>query len=186
MHFKIHSSGDEYSEPHPEIRIFADYLNFDVSQITTSTGTVTGVREDGQCIYYVPNNSLEEQILTFTINTNYARERIQLSSYDHETATVNYTNQDHTVRFRYRSSWDRDTNNVPQGNNNLRVSTNRNFSDAEYWEVGSNGNVVINPYIIGLSPDTRLYFRYNGSIFNYEANMTVQELLGTDNVTLRN
>lgn len=184
LHFKIHESGDEYTEPHPEIRIFADYLNFDVNQITTSTGAVTGVREDGQCIYYVPNNSLEEQILTFTINTNYARERIQLSSYDHETATVNYTNQDHTVRFRYRSSWD--TNNVPQGNNNLRVSTNRNFSDAEYWEVGSNGNVVINPYIIGLSPDTRLYFRYNESIFNYEANMTVQELLGTDNVTLRN
>lgn len=179
LRFTMHHDGDTYDTPHPVVEIYGDHFNWD--DIEHPKGSYT-LRDDGQCILYSPNDPTEEQSITFTINKHYARDDIQLSSYDHETAFVTYTNHDHTVRFQYQSGYR--ASDVPQGNNNLYVSTNRNFSDAEYWEVGSNGNVVINPYIIGLSPDTRLYFRYRRYGFNYEDDMTVQELLETANVTL--
>ena len=181
LSFKMHREGDSYTDPHAEVRIFADYLDW--TNIDTSTGDITGVRDDGQCIFYQPYDPLAEQSITFTIKENYARETIQLSSYDHSIATVNYKNIDHSITVRYASSnWDEGTllrNGEVEVYDNDRYSGRPIFS----FPTDRSGNCLINPYIIGYEPSTQLYFRYS-SRRAYYGNMTVSELLNTQELKL--
>ena len=176
LSFKIHREGDDYDTPHPAVEIYADY--FDWNNVQTSTGTFT-VRDDGQCILYIPKDPLAEQVLTFSINRNYASEIIQLSSYDHATATVDYTNRECTINIEYGNRW---------GTESLRNETVEIYDNANYrgnpirtFETDRSGQCVINTYIIGLDPTKTYYFRYeDGGWYNttyYDAAMTLEELL---------
>lgn len=181
LSFKMHREGDSYTDPHAEVRIFADYLDW--TNIDTSTGDITGVRDDGQCIFYQPYDPLAEQSITFTIKENYARETIQLSSYDHSIATVNYKNIDHSITVCYASSnWDEDI----LRNGEVEVYDNNRYSGQPIFSFPTdrNGNCVINPYIIGYESSTQLYFRCYRSWSTYYGNMTVSELLDTQKLKL--
>lgn len=183
LSFKMHREGDSYTDPHAEVRIFADYLDW--TNIDTSTGDITGVRDDGQCIFYQPYDPLAEQSITFTIKENYARETIQLSSYDHSIATVNYKNIDHSITVCYASSnWDESTSLLLNGE--VEVYDNNRYSGQPIFSFPTdrNGNCLINPYIIGYEPSTQLYFRCYSSRRTYYGNMTVSELLDTQELKL--
>lgn len=103
VHFTLHDEGDDYPADNNHIvEIFADY--FDLAHAETTTGTFT-VREDGQCIFYVPQNVLEEQAITFRVTRDLASETIQLSSLDHSTATVSYSTPPLQVTLRYSTNY---------------------------------------------------------------------------------
>ena len=102
LEFDLHTQEDVLTtDPDNHIvEIFADYLDFANINPATATGTWT-VREDGQCILFVPNDIYERQSITFTVTRDLASETIQLSSIDHSTATIDYSTQPLTVTLSY-------------------------------------------------------------------------------------
>ena len=195
--FSIHDQEDvdngfDQNATHPEIEIFARCLDFTDGTIKTTTGTWTR-RDDGQAILYTPNDPLAEQSLTFTINTNYASETVQLASYDHETARVNYKNTPCTISVEYGnrrfdelsskpvSVYDTDPGRFTEPI--FDFTTNRNGE----WD-GSNEEESVNTLIIGRDPEQTLYFRYTSVLgiwrSTYQASMTIEELLNSKLIQL--
>lgn len=174
LSFYIHQDGDTYNEPHPEVEIYADYL--DLANAQTTTGIFT-VRDDGECILYIPNDPLAQQTITFTINTNYAAEVLQLSSYDHATATVDYTVPSHTVTFNYGNG------------QTIRRGTVSLYEDANYrnriarYQTDNNGQYTFNSFV-GYNPNDILYLEYTLRRTDYRLAITVADLLATSEVTL--
>lgn len=196
--FSIHDQEDvdngfDQNATHPEIEIFARYLDFTDGTIKTTTGTWTR-RDDGQAILYTPNDPLAEQSLTFTINTNYASETVQLASYDHETARVNYKNTPCTIsveygnrRFDELSSKPVSVYDTDPGRFTEPIFDFTTNSNGE-WD-GSDEAESVNTLIIGRDPTDILYFRYTErGIFNstnYEASMTIEDLLRGKRIQLK-
>lgn len=191
LSFTLHEEGDGYTpdgSTHPIVEIYGDYMDWEKAE--SSTGTFE-VDPDGDGIYYTPNNNdnniYSVQSITFTITEDLATGTFQLGSYDHGTATVEYTTPPCTVRFQYNAIIG-GTQNVPNG------ATIAMYSDSGYrnwvadYTVGNNGEITIRSFV-GFDLTTTLYFRYrvNAMGFNidYEGEATVQQLInGTQPITL--
>lgn len=192
--FKMHREGDDFEfnpdTPHEPVEIYIDYIDYSLAQPCISpTGTIVA-EPDRHRILYTPNNTWEnligEQRITFTINTDYAIETIQMSSYDHETALVTYLPRQCRVHFQYyhyEGTWPFGryvTENVPD-NRIIEIYDNPYYSGEAIGECTvNNGEAVIN--LVEYDPDQTLYFRYSESGWNgndYDGNMDVSQLPGS-------
>ena len=184
LEFDLHNSGDELTtDPNNHIvEIFADYLDFE--NIVEATGTWT-VREDGQCILFVPNNIYERQSITFTVTRDLASETIQLSSLDHSTATIDYSTPPLTVTL-YNGS-----NTV----NNASISIYQDMNGNEEREddelvttmtTNRNGQITMESFA-NMEMGDLLFFRYGAGWFGstwYSCSVTVSELIANPSLTL--
>ena len=141
------------------IEIYADYL--DLANAKTTTGTFT-LRGDGECILYTANDPTERQEITFTVTRDYASETVQISSFDHKTATIDYTTPalDITVQYRYQNRGRWQTDPLPSG---TEVTW---YKDANYSEeinsktANDNGIITIDTFV-GFSGTDNIYFQAN-------------------------
>ncbi len=190
LSFTLHEEGDGYTpdgSTHPIVEIYGDYMDWEKAESLTGTFEVD---PDGDGIYYTPNNNdnniYSVQSITFTITEDLATGTFQLESYDHGTATVEYTTPPCTVRFQYGN--DR-PQNVPR---NATISL---YSDPNYrnyvagYTVGNNGEITIRSFV-GFELTSTLYFRYStGSSYwstDYDGEATVQRLIsGPQTITLK-
>ena len=191
LRFSLHYENDVFDTPHPPVEIYADY--FDWTNVQTTTGTFT-VRENQECILYIPDDATNEQVLTFTINSHYAEDQIQLSSYDHETALVGMNLPDLNVDFFYITTdrWGNETTNEA---NNASISIEQRtngggWADVETINTGWNNNTYnLKSYIIGKDPNTEFRFTYTrGNWMNrqtYTAIMRIEELVDSQQVDMR-
>lgn len=187
--FKMHKDGDGFTfdadAPHEPVEIYIDYGLSGSYQ--SATGTIEEDPENHR-ILYTPNNTQEnligEQQITFTIDTHYATEAIQLSSFDHESAWVTYKPQDCVVTFQYESGGNR-WNNVPR---NSTITIYGSANDRRYERnaigqctVGNNGQATV--ILSERDPGMTLYFRYTNEIWfidtDYDGESTVSQLPGS-------
>lgn len=177
LRFKMHVDGDTYDTPHPAVEIYGNYFNW--SNVDTHNGGSYTVRDDGECILYIPDYPEEEQVLTFTINSHYARDDIQITSEDHGTVIATYTNLSRRVQFKYDGRW---------GESSIRnesITMSINGEDIPI-DTDSNGYVEnFNRNIIGREPNTVLTFEYHRNRTYYEGSITVEELLKNGSITLK-
>ena len=191
LSFTLHEEGDGYTpdgSTHPRVEIYGDYMDWEKAESLTGTCEVD---PDGDGIYYTPNNNDNNiygvQSITFTITEDLATGTFQLGSYDHGTATVEYTTPPCTVRFQYNAIIG-GTQNVPNG------ATIAMYSDSGYrnwvadYTVGNNGEITIRSFV-GFDLTTTLYFRYRVNVMgvniDYEGEAIVQQLInGTQPITL--
>lgn len=186
LSFSMHEEGDGFTfdadAPHKPVEIYIDYGLSDSYQ--SSTGTIEEDPEHHR-ILYTPNNTQEnligEQTITFTIDTHYATEAIQLSSFDHESAWVTYEPKECVATFQYKSSRNR-WSNVPNGStiaiygseNDRRYDRNR----IGQCTVERNGQATV--ILSERDPGMTLYFRYtdDGWIYDtdYDGESTVSQL----------
>lgn len=185
LSFTLHEEGDGYTpdgSTHPIVEIYGDYMDWEKAESLTGTFKVD---PDGDGIYYTPNNNdnniYSVQSITFTITEDLATGTFQLESYDHGTATVEYTTPPCTVRFQYGNYRPQ---NVPR---NATISL---YSDPNYrnyvagYTVGNNGEITIRSFV-GFELTSTLYFRYSTRSGNYDGEATVQRLIsGPQTITL--
>ena len=190
LSFTLHEEGDGYTpdgSTHPIVEIYGDYMDWEKAESLTGTFKVD---PDGDGIYYTPNNNdnniYSVQSITFTITEDLATGTFQLESYDHGTATVEYTTPPCTVRFQYGNYRPQ---NVPR-NATISLYSDPNYRDrvADYT-VGTNGEITIRSFV-GFELTSTLYFRYStGSGFwatNYDGEAAVQSLIrSTQTITLK-
>lgn len=186
--FYMHEEDDGFAfnadAPHEPVEIYIDYGLSSSYQSTTGT-----IEEDPEHhrILYTPHNTAEnlvgEQSITFTIDTHYATEAIQLSSFDHESAWVTYEPKECVVTFQYGSG--RRWNNVPR---NSTITIYGSANDRRYERnaigqctVGNNGQATV--ILSERDPGMTLYFRYtaDGWLFDtdYDGESTVSQLPGS-------
>ena len=185
LSFTLHEQGDGYTldGTHPVVEIYGDYMDWATAE--TATGTFE-VDADGDGIHYTPTDAYGVQSITFTITEDLATGSFELESYDHGTATVQYTTPPCTVRFQYVHDWTQ-TDYVPR---NATISL---YSDLNYrnhvadYTVGNNGEITIRSFV-GFELTSTLYFRYSTGAYwvtNYDGEATVQSLIsGTQTITL--
>ena len=185
LSFTLHEEGDGYTpdgSTHPIVEIYGDYMDWEKAESLTGTFKVD---PDGDGIYYTPNNNdnniYSVQSITFTITEDLATGTFQLESYDHGTATVEYTTPPCTVRFQYGNYRPQ---NVPR-NATISLYSDPNYRDrvADYT-VGTNGEITIRSFV-GFELTSTLYFRYSTRSGNYDGEATVQRLIsGPQTITL--
>ena len=188
LSFTLHEQGDGYTldGTHPVVEIYGDYMDWATAE--TATGTFE-VDADGDGIHYTPTDAYGVQSITFTITEDLATGSFELESYDHGTATVQYTTPPCTVRFQYvHGNYRPQTDYVPR-NATISLYSDRNYQNhvADYT-VGNNGEITIRSFV-GFELTSALYFRYStGSGYwttNYDGEATVQSLIsGTQTITL--
>ena len=186
--FYMHEEDDGFAfnadAPHEPVEIYIDYGLSSSYQSTTGT-----IEEDPEHhrILYTPHNTAEnlvgEQSITFTIDTHYATEAIQLSSFDHESAWVTYEPKECVVTFQYGSG--RRWNNVPR---NSTITIYGSANDRRYERnaigqctVGNNGQATV--ILSERDPGMTLYFRYTADGWpfdtDYDGESTVSQLPGS-------
>lgn len=188
LSFTLHEQGDGYTldGTHPVVEIYGDYMDWATAE--TATGTFE-VDADGDGIHYTPTDAYGVQSITFTITEDLATGSFELESYDHGTATVQYTTPPCTVRFQYvHGNYRPQTDYVPR-NATISLYSDRNYRNhvADYT-VGNNGEITIRSFV-GFELTSILYFRYStGSSYwstNYDGEATVQSLISsTQTITL--
>ena len=195
LRFSLHNEDDVFDTPHPPVEIYADY--FDWTNVQTATGNFT-VREDNECILYTPNDATEEQVLTFTIDSHYAEDQIQLSSYDHETALVGMNLPALNVDFYYITTeyyWGQvyeETNEANNANISIQQRVNGgNWTTVDNINTGRNNNSYdLKSYILGKDPDTEFLFTYTrrgnfGYRYTYIATMSISDIVSKKRVDMR-
>ena len=168
------------------IEIYADYL--DLANAKTTTGTFT-LRGDGECILYTANDPNERQEITFTVTRDYASETVQISSFDHKTATIDYTTPPLTITVQYyHRDWGWQTDPLPEG---TEVTW---YKDANYSEeissmsANNDGEITIDTFV-GFSENDHIFFEagISGYIFTtyYRGSKTVKDLVSNPTITLQ-
>lgn len=193
LEFDLHTQGDVLTtDPDNHIvEIFADYLDFANIDPEKASGTWT-VREDGQCILFVPNNIYERQSITFTVTRDLASETIQLSSIDHSTATIDYSTPPVVLTLSYQIR--NNTQLIRGGTISIYQDMDGdNRADAnelvETKETNNSGQITLESFA-GLTMDDTLIFQYTtssgwGSSNTYSNSATVSELInGSGNLML--
>ena len=196
LQFELHKENDGYTPTGDHIvEIFADY--FDLEHATSETGSTT-VREDGQCILYTPEKIYGTHSITFEITKNLASETIQLSSLDHNTATLDYsTSTEMNVTLNY--SYNGEISPIPNGTQVTVYQDMNGNGEYDRWrdsEVDSSysdnsGNLTFD-LSEGLDESDVLIFRcqiQTGSGWgsrnrDFSASISIGELLNTSSLTL--
>lgn len=198
LQFELHKENDGYTPTGDHIvEIFADY--FDLEHATSNTGDIA-VREDGQCILYTPKEVYGTHSITFEITKNLASETIQLSSLDHNTATLDYsTSTEMNVTLNY--TYNRETSSVPNGTqvtvyqdmNGNGEYDNRQDSEVDSGNISGNSGSLTFDLSEGLDESDVLIFRcrvqtgtsYWGPQYSYfSESKSIGELLNDPSLTL--
>lgn len=190
--FHLPCGDTEHTTLNRPVEIFADYLDFSMDDsghllyVESETGTCT-LRTDGQCIFYTPKqeNLNSEQCITFVVTQDYASETIQLSAWDHNTATVDYVTPPCEVKCLYKHVFNQRTEPIARGGD-VSLYTDEELTNlVNTYEVTSNDGLITIRSFVGFDSDDVLYFAYSERGTTYVASATVAELTqGTVTLTL--
>lgn len=169
------------------IEIYADYL--DLANAKTTTGTFT-LRGDGECILYTANDPTERQEITFTVTRDYASETVQISSFDHKTATIDYTTPalEITVQYRYQDWWQWHTDPLPSGTE-VTWYKDANYSEEIDTKTANQSGLITIDTFVGFSENDYIYFEAGISSGRfttyYRGSKTVKDLVSNPTITLQ-
>lgn len=191
--FHLPCGDTEHTTLNRPVEIFADYLDFSMDDsghllyVESETGTCT-LRTDGQCIFYTPKQEYlnSEQRITFVVTQDYASETIQLSAWDHNTATVDYVTPPCKVKCLYKHGFIlQQTEPIARGSD-VSLYTDEELTNlVNTYEVTSNDGLITIRSFVGFDSDDVLYFAYSERGTTYVASATVAELTqGTVTLTL--